>query len=64
MNDCMHNKVYAPYTLLSNPPKKRWICNKCGHIGIDTIGTYDDEDRSQYHKLVKYFDSISEAQHD
>ncbi|GFN32483.1 hypothetical protein PCURB6_27430 [Paenibacillus curdlanolyticus] len=33
--DGSHEKVYADYYLMSNPPQQPWICSKCGEQGND-----------------------------
>jgi len=35
---CDHEKVYAPYALMSSPPEHPWICSKCGLEGWE-VGT-------------------------
>lgn len=35
MSICDHQKVYANFTLTSNPPQFTWICRKCGVKGTD-----------------------------
>ena len=46
--ECTHDKAYDHNVLLSDPPKRRWICRKCGEHGVERMGplylkeTYDD----------------------
>jgi len=54
MKDCNHDKVYADYVLLTNPPQYPWICRKCGKKDVD-IETYYDENES-YSDIEKRFD--------
>ena len=49
MNECQHDKCYAPHALMSNPPQYPWVCRKCGLKGTD-IGTYYDFD--EYNRLA------------
>ena len=48
---CKHEKVYANYTLTSDPPQYPWICRKCGKTGVDR-GTATN---NEYDGLVKIF---------
>lgn len=49
---CKHKKVYADYTLTSNPPKYPWICSKCGDTGADQEII---RKAPSYEDLIKHF---------
>lgn len=52
-NKCTnHIKIYENKILTSYPPKQRWICNKCGQMGIDT-GAHNYF--NNYEDLIKQF---------
>lgn len=34
---CQHEKVYDKELLMSDPPKQKWTCSKCGEQGIDIV---------------------------
>jgi len=48
-----HDKAYDANTLLSNPPKKAWICRNCGKRGYEVIGERYVND---YDEIVKRFE--------
>lgn len=50
MSNCEHDKVYAPYALMTNPPQYPWVCRKCKRQGFDR-GEYHDS--SEYHRLIR-----------
>lgn len=38
---CMHDyEIDQELLLLSNPPKRKKVCKKCGHIDYETIGEF------------------------
>jgi hypothetical protein len=49
---CKHNKVYANYMIMSNPPRHPWICSICGEQGADVENLNTD---SKYDDLIKQF---------
>ena len=50
MKKCKHDKVYANYTLTSEPPQYPWICRKCKERGTDRG---DPITPSDYDRLVR-----------
>jgi hypothetical protein len=48
---CQHDKSYAPYILVSDPPQYPWICRKCGLRGID----YGEVCFNDYHETLEKF---------
>lgn len=47
---CNHEKVFASFSYMSNPPKTPWICKKCGMKGVDNRRYTNQE---EYDYLVK-----------
>lgn len=41
---CTHqSKTYdKDFILLSKPPKRKWTCDKCGEIGYESVGVFND----------------------
>ena len=59
MIDCVrHNKVYDSDILLSDPPKRNWICSICGDRGTDIIGGYIGH--NEYSDLVQKFSNAAD----
>lgn len=57
MNDsCEHEKVYENRMMMSYPPKKNWICKKCGAKGITVIGVPVQKTET-YEEIRKRFKS-------
>lgn len=56
---CKHKKVYASYTLLTDPPARKWICRICGAEGIVYVG--DPSRQEEYEELVKQFRTDTDA---
>ena len=50
MKKCKHDKVYANYTLTSEPPQYPWICRICKERGTDRG---DPIIPSDYDRLVR-----------
>ena len=43
MEECKHDKVYNNTILLTSwPPKRMWICRKCGAEGTEVSGPPDN----------------------
>ena len=56
MNLCAHQKVYQNSMMMSNPPKKNWICKKCGTKGVTIFGNSSREEET-YEDIVRRFES-------
>lgn len=56
---CDHEKIYAPITLLTNPPQYPWVCRKCGAGGRDSGVYYDTLD---YETVRRKFGRAHEPQ--
>jgi len=50
---CVHEWVYEPSILLTNPPQNRKICRKCGMKITETEKSYPEND---YYEIVKKFE--------
>lgn len=48
---CLHEKVYANHILATNPPRRPWVCKKCGERGMDVVGNID---MNEYDKFKKF----------
>jgi rubrerythrin len=54
MSECKHEKVYSNAYLTSNPPKRKWICRKCGYIEFETIQMPKEPEES-FEKIAERF---------
>ncbi len=54
MDNCEHDKVYdTSIAFMSDPPKAKWICKKCGCEGYGVISVYYNEYEYYKNKFQK-----------
>ncbi|WP_310876925.1 hypothetical protein [Priestia megaterium] len=49
---CKHKKIYDKELLMSNPPKQKWTCSKCGEKGIDMVVYSSLASADEYSKTI------------
>jgi hypothetical protein len=54
MTECKHDRVYANYSLASNPPKTPWICKLCGEKGMHVPITNLSKQDTYESLLIKF----------
>lgn len=61
--DGQHEKVFADFCYLANPPQYPWVCRKCGKEGVDCKGAAFDEYGSIKRRLERGDDSCLPLEH-
>lgn len=51
---CVHDKVYSPMVLMSDPSQTPWICRKCGAEGV-RIGSFPPYPLGENEAVVQQF---------
>ena len=49
----VHEKVYADYILVDDPPRRPWICKNCGELSSSQVG--EAGSRQLFATLVEKF---------